>query len=462
MCACVRPDRIARLLARDFPKCWPRRVRLVVPSTPAIGSFQQGSPATDVLDQHSSLVTSSGEPLQELRRKNRQLRDLLNTVRWSGLPYFEAHGHTYDLPLKNAGMSLTLPTSERLRYLAGFFDGDGCVLPDKGLSGCRLTVSQTINQAAVLLLFRDAFGGSIISERHGTGLHQPMLRWTVCGCNAARSARLLVPFSITKSKQLLLAASWPQGKLERQQCKEQLECLKQYDSAVAAYCTLEYIAGFFDAEGHVRARGQARLSLHVYQKFGTVLACLKDSLAKSMYVDAPMRTYSYGSCLQLTRTSQCKQVLRALLPAGLLCKAEQANWAINLTRENTSQVRAAMGMHVGKQGFGKRLDEDGLPRSAKIASAQNQATKLKCRGELDKAEAKLQKIEFLKSEHQLLNAHRENQQLHEYMRELRSFEGMPGHKSSKYQRAGEPHLSWLCASLKVYALFHATREQTQN
>ena len=333
-------------------------------------------------------------------------------------------------------MNLTLPTTERLRYLAGFFDGDGCVLPDTGLSGCRLMVSQTFNQAAVLLLFRDAFGGRIISERHGFGLHQPMLRWTVCSRNAARAARLLVPFSITKKRQLLLAASWPQARLERHQCMEQLACLKQYDSAVATHCTLEYIAGFFDAEGHVRACGPAQLSLSVFQKFGTVLACLKDSLAKGMHMDAQMRTYSYGCCLSMTRTSQCKQVLRALLPAGLLCKAEQAHLAISMTRENAPQVRAAMGMHVGNQGFGKRLDEDGLRRSVKMAAAHKQATKLKCRGELGKAEAKLQEIECLKNEHQLLNAHRENHQLHEYMHELRRFDGMLGYKISGISKIG--------------------------
>ena len=140
-------------------------------------------------------------------------------------------------------------------------------------------------------------------------------------------------------------------------------------------------------------------------------------------------------------------MLQALLQAGLLCKAEQANLAISLTRQNASQVRAALGMHVGKQGFGKKLDEDGWQRSAQIASAQKQATRLKCRGELDKAEAKLQEIESLKREHQLLNACRENQQLHEYMRELRSFEGMLGPESSNCKRSGEPHLLQVAAQV---------------
>ena len=430
----VRRSQVVFLAPDLVLMLWPWRemsargfhVRLVVPCTPVRGSFQHRCNATHVLDQHRSLVASSCESLQAVRKKNRELRDVLNTVHWSSLQAFEAHGKTYALPLKHAGVSLTLPTTERLRYLAGFFDGDGCVLPEPGLSGCRLVVNQTINQAAVLILFLEAFGGNISVEHHGVGLHQPILRWRVFGCNAARAARLLVPFSITKGQQLLLAASWPQGRFERHQCKEKLACLKQYDSAVAAHCSWEYIAGFFDAEGHVRACGQAQLSLHVFQKFGTVLACLKDSLAQGMRIDARMYMYSYGCCLSMTRTSQCKQVLRALLPAGLLCKAEQANWAISMTRENASQVRAALRMHVGNQGFGKRLDEDGLRRSVKIVSARREAARLKCRGELDKVEVKLQEIECLKNEHQLLNACRENQLLHQYMRELRRCESMLG------------------------------------
>ena len=430
MCACVQCDRTRQLLARGFSKVWPLRLTIVELCTPATGRFQHRCHATDVKDRYSSLLAGSLEPLQEVRRKNRELRDLLRTLPWPSLKSFEAHGNIYDLPQTNAGPSLTLPMTARLRYLAGFF-GDGCVTSNNGMSGCKLTIGQAINQAAVLLLFRDAFGGSITQERHGVGLHQPVLRWTASGCNATRAARLLAPFSITKHKQLLLAAAWPQARPERQQWKQELVHLKYHDSAVACHCSLEYIAGFFDAEGHVRAAGQAAVSLHVAQKFSTVLACLKDSLAMHLNVDARIQVYSKISLLYITRTAECKQVLHAFLQAGLLCKAEQANLATSLTPQNMPQIRAALGMRVGEQGFGKRLDEDGMRRSVKIASAKQEAMRLKRQGELNKAEAKLLEIEGLKHEHELLNACRENQQLHEYMCDLRRFQGVTAHKSSK-------------------------------
>ena len=49
-----------------------------------------------------------------------------------------------------------------LAYLAGFFDGDGCVACASGLSGCYLSTAQSFDQAEVLMLFYETFGGSIV------------------------------------------------------------------------------------------------------------------------------------------------------------------------------------------------------------------------------------------------------------------------------------------------------------
>ena len=115
-----------------------------------------------------------------------------------------------------------------------------------------------------------------------------------------------------------------------------------------------------------------------------------------------------------------KQILLHLLESGLLCKANQAELASDLTPENAVQVNTALRCLTGNQKLGSRLDEAGRHRARKIKRIQGQAVWLKRQGQLADAEAKLVEMDKLKQEHALLKAGHENQQLLEYMCKLQS------------------------------------------
>ncbi|CAE7879004.1 AQR1, partial [Symbiodinium sp. KB8] len=374
------------------------------------------------------LATLSADPcdtLQEVQSKNEDLRKKLKKTPWPRLTRFSADGRNYGLPLRAESRQLSQrPAKARLEYLAGFFDGDGCVSCKTNLSGCVLKVAQSYDQAEILMLFREAFGGSIGREHSGMGLGKPSLHWQLYGDSARRAARLLAPRSITKQKQLLIAARWPKTKSPRREdCKAELCALKMYDSAVAGPCSWSYFAGFFDAEGCVhQQKGGASLVLHVVQKHPRVLWSVRDFLKATSGIVATLgksRGYAYHG-LWVSGMSNCKQILQHLLDAGLLCKAKQAQLALGLTPENAAEVSAELARLTGNQMFGKRLDAAGQERANKISAAQKQAASLSRRGLHAEAGAKQREVEELKQEHELLKARCENQELLKYIWKLQS------------------------------------------
>ena len=372
----------------------------------------------------SDCVTNTTKALELMQRQNRELRAALKTMSWPSLVSFEAYGQTHSLPCQPApvphAQMATIPNA-RLQYLSGFFDGDGCVHPRANLSGCTLIVAQAFRQAAVLLSFLETFGGSVLHHSSGMGLRQPTLRWQVGGFPARLAAHALAANSITKRRQLQLAAAWPRDRCGQEACRDELRSLKKHDSAEAGPCSLGYFTGFFDAEGYLCHHGGAKLSLQVKQKFPTVLQCLREFLAEN-YGCVHLYGYKMYSALFVTRRSMCKEVLQAMLNSGLICKAEQAKLAISLTPQNSMQVRLALGEQVGNQSFGRRLDEDGLERSRKIQSATRRATVLKDQGRLMEADTKLQQVQLMKGKHKLLNALRENKQLRQYIGNIRALQ----------------------------------------
>ncbi|CAE7726572.1 petC, partial [Symbiodinium sp. CCMP2456] len=351
----------------------------------------------------------ASDTLKELQKKNEHLRVQLSKSPWPKLKCFSSDGQSYRLPLRAQSRDVpSLHSEDRQAYLSGFFDGDGCVSCQPNWSGCYLSIAQSFNQAEVLMLFYETFGGSITLLRDGMGLHRPSLRWMACGQSARNAAQLLVPHSITKRKQLLLAAQWPEAKSDRKDCKAELRALKEYDSAVAGPCSWEYCAGFFDAEGYIKQQhGGASLQLQIKQKHPRVLMCLREFLARSLGKDSTLAK-SGGSAhvLLICGLTSCKQILQHFLAAGLLCKAEQAKLVLGLTTETAAQVDAELGRLTGNQKFGKRLDAAGRQRAKKIASTRKAS----------RAEAHAK----LAEEHELLNAVHENQQLLQYMSKVQS------------------------------------------
>ncbi|CAE7359872.1 unnamed protein product [Symbiodinium microadriaticum] len=290
------------------------------------------------------------------------------------------------------------------------------------LSGCMLTVTQSYDSAEVLMLFREAFGGSIGREGGGVGLGKPTLHWQLYGDSARRAARLLAPHSITKQKQLLIAARWPASKCRREECKAKLQALKKHDSAVAGPCSWSYFAGFFDAEGYIsQSSAGASLVLDVKQKYPMVLKCLGDFLSRCLGIDARFRQARASPMLYSLTTyglSDCKRILQHMLGAGLLCKAEQAELAQGLTKQNAAQVCARLTCLTGNQQFGKKLNGAGRETARRIKNKQTQAARWKRRGRLTEAENKKCEVAVLKKEHEQIVARHENQQLLQYIRKL--------------------------------------------
>ena len=375
-----------------------------------------------------ALCVSAGDSLREMQKKNYQLRSVLKTIRWPRLRRFEAKGKLYDLPLRSdrqGSSTATLCTTRSeatLQYLAGFFDGDGCVSCDTNASACRLTVEQVFDGAEVLMQFRETFGGSVVRGCGGFGLVRPVLRWSVSGKLACQAAALLAPSSISKNQQLRMAATWPDEKPSRHKCQERLRLLKQSDSAVAGHCTLEYLAGFFDAEGCIGLQhGSPKLA--VGQKFVTVLVCLQRCLLQNL--STPARIY-HGKkffSLHILGTAACKKTLGAMLKAGLLRKANQARLVLGLTQQNASEASDALAELTGNQQLGKRLDQAGVLRAREISAVQQRVRVLERRGHLREAEAVLQQLGELKRQHSLLNAQRENGELLHYAILIQDLEG---------------------------------------
>ncbi|CAE7938792.1 Alkbh3 [Symbiodinium sp. KB8] len=370
-----------------------------------------------------ALPTDSAHVVME---KNHQLRSILKHLHWPRLRSFEVNGKVHDLPFTEPvdGPCRTLhaqaaPPRARLEYLTGFFDGDGTIFAEsKRLSGCCVSVGQSVQRAGVLLLFQESFGGSITRHSDGLGLRHPALTWAVGGERARRASHVLATHSITKRKQLLLAADWPHDMHCRRRLNTELRALKRQDSATPRHCTLEYFTGLFDADGCILVTPHGTLSLQIRQKFATVLECLRDFLARDFGVDAQVKSYGSITHLSMGRTSSCKHVLQAMLRAGLHCKAEQAQLALGLTPHNAAEVRASMSELVGNQTFAKKLDEDGLHRFRLIRNAQRQATRWKRQGNLADANTKLQDIAAMKTEHERCNVQLENLQLSEYIRKI--------------------------------------------
>ena len=374
---------------------------------------------------HRTLSANRCDTLQEIRTENRRLRRELGKTPWPELTCFSADGCIHSLPLRaESRESSHPPPKARLEYLAGFFDGDGCVSCVSGLSGCKLVVSQSYDQAEVLMLFREAFCGSIGREHRGMGLRNPKLQWIACGDSARRAARLLAPHSIAKQKQLLIAARWPDSKCCREECEAKLQALKKHDSAVTGPCSWSYFAGFFDAEGCISQSGAgASLVLDVSQKYPLVLKCLGDFLSRCLGIDARFRKARASPMLYSLRTcgmSDCKRILQRMLGAGLLCKAEQAELAQGLTKQNAAQVCAQLTCLTGNQQFGKTLNGAGHERARRIKNKQTQAAYWKRRGRLAEAENKKCEVAVLQEEHEKIGARHENQQLLQYICKLQS------------------------------------------
>ena len=407
-------------------RCWHKTCpvgSLLSQASPTPSKLQVATAASESTVVSPAVSNSS---LQALQRRNQKLLATLSAVRWPPLVSFRLNDKTYMLPATSrtevGETHLFKFTPGELEYLAGFFDGDGCVQVKKASRTCCLQVGQSIDGVAVLMRMQRAFGGSIRRLRDGKGLRKPVLEWALHGAGARSAASLLAPHSIVKRRQLDIILDWPSVLLRKDGCCDTLGLLKRSDSAVAAPCTWAYFAGFFDAEGCIAQQGgQASFSLRLTQKYATILMCLRSFLAREMGLEAKIycgyQNRSYE--LAITKTQHCKLVLQKMLNSGLLRKAAEANLAVDLAKDNAVRFRDARANMVGNQAFAKTLDTAGLERSQAIATARQRAKRAAAKGQKSLAEAILAEIEQQKWEHEVLNALALNKRLRAYLGKIR-------------------------------------------
>ena len=361
--------------------------------------------------------------VQMLQQRNKLLHAKLRSMTWPLLTSFEAYGHTYGLPLRASANFSTacaeVPQMTYLRYLAGFFDGDGCCT-SHSRSSIFLSIHQSFDRAEILVLFRSVFGGGIGRGKPGRGLRKPILQWQLFGTNASNAAKLLAPHSIVKRRQLELANDSFQAQ-RRQALKPRMKALKLHDSCVVGLCTWEYLAGFFDAEGNISV-GEGTVNLFISQKFATVLECLCRFLDSELGCNLCVRHCRACWRLEVTTTYTSKRILQNMLQAGLVQKAKQARLALAVTPANSIHIRGLLFDLVGNQRFGKRLDHHGIERARKIRAACRRARYALRKGKQNEASATLQDVEILKSDHELQKARLENEQLQAYILNLRKLQ----------------------------------------
>ncbi|CAE7827483.1 USP [Symbiodinium sp. CCMP2456] len=299
--------------------------------------------------------------LEQLQRRFDRLQALQRRLANPPPTFFVAGGRRYDLPLRAGAAKQCADVPQRvLDYMGGFFDGDGCVNIDS--SRYRLKITQAQSGSEVLLLFRNVFGGGIYAQGKTLGMHRAALQWSV-GSNSARlAAGRLSQSTCCKYDQLLLAESALPD-------RSRLTILRALAPSRAVCPSWSYLAGFFDAEGHIRLRYPSSIALQIGQKFPHVLHAIQDFLWCAE-IRSSMYTSSSSHLLVVNRTEECKHVLRRLLVAGLRVKRDTARISLELTPSNFHHVRSELEKRVGLQSRYKRLTAAGAERAHVIRTLQ--------------------------------------------------------------------------------------------
>ena len=111
---------------------------------------------------------------------------------------------------------MTTEKAPSLEYLAGFFDGDGCICIYKQRNpnmarghSYRLYISVTQKAPLILEVFKAQWGGSIHDRSKYANI------WMAYGQSALKALKELAPHLILKREEALLAISFQTEKTER-------------------------------------------------------------------------------------------------------------------------------------------------------------------------------------------------------------------------------------------------------
>ena len=358
----------------------------------------------------------------------KRLKEQLKRQKWPKLTQLEFGERCFQLPIRFEDLDHTLmkgPVKEEadVRYLAGFFDGDGCVSAESSLSGCFLQMTQTAANNWILFQFLMKFGGGISMNNQGCGSAAPVIAWRAYGEAACCASFILQKKCIVKEEQLKIAASWPRCREDRDICRVRLAQLKKCNQ-FSGYLhktelSWDYVSGFFDAEGCIFVDQACKsLRLSIGQRDPEILQVLQVFLLRHLPQGSKVNLYSRPSCHVLTssQTATSLAILTNLLEHGLQVKRSEALHALNVSTSSHSELRRNVGKGKGKQSYFRRLDEAGCARRRairKITSKVFQAkSALKEGASMDSLQAELASA---KLQHQVLNAQTQIQKLRSFI-----------------------------------------------
>eukprot|EP00933_Yihiella_yeosuensis_P017353 TRINITY_DN14509_c0_g1_i6.p1 TRINITY_DN14509_c0_g1~~TRINITY_DN14509_c0_g1_i6.p1 ORF type:complete len:418 (+),score=45.45 TRINITY_DN14509_c0_g1_i6:40-1293(+) len=310
--------------------------------------------------------------LERIQRRFARLKKLLDRVCWPRSHCFEALGQKYILPITFCSeQQLNRPCKNELDYLAGFFDGDGCVTaPGDHVGRCALAITQLKNRGEVLLRFQQAFGGSIICKTHGKGSQQPTVEWSIHGQGCRNAAWQLSCASAWKAEQLKIASAWPDCKRQRQELHRKLRSLKDDPICQRLDLSWPYLAGFFDADGHFSISATTgALNLTITQKHPQILECMCAFLQQagfSLGIHVLNLKEKRHFILTVTQHEVSKSILTMLASEGLTVKKHAAEVALSQNSSCHIETRSKLSNIVGNQARYQRLDAQGCHRAQHI------------------------------------------------------------------------------------------------
>lgn len=101
---------------------------------------------------------------------------------------------------------------KELAYIAGFFDGEGCIRVD---SKGYLTTIVTNTDVRPLQLFLDVFGGTMCIHSHATTIRKKAYRWSIKSEAVPEFLEMILPYLICKKEEALLALEFVGADMSR-------------------------------------------------------------------------------------------------------------------------------------------------------------------------------------------------------------------------------------------------------
>ena len=351
------------------------RVRFLASSTlqPLAGRHKVLRLLPSTLDSWNlDVQTSHQRLLQKLELICQRLKKHLDKQTWPRPTHLEVGNVSLKIPVsrEQLGASSVQIPKVSIAYLAGFFDGDGCVSSTTSMSGCQLVVGQQVSGSDVLVAFLQAFGGSICLNTPGKGNRKPSLKWSAYGEAARFAAAALHAHSLVKREQLGIAINWPQEAAQRRELALRLKSLKRAPSNIVVPTSISwnYFTGFFDAEGCIHVCTKAKsVRLEVAQKDGSILHVVRHFLLNKLPAGSHVPIYICGHCqrLMVLSLSVVVPILRDMVANGLLLKRPTALHVLHSLHLPHSVMRKEPSIK-GNQGLLSKLDAEGCRRAQDI------------------------------------------------------------------------------------------------